>query len=297
VPDTNTIHHLYQAIVAIWPLAAPDDASLASLRERLAGYAVKAAREAKTRTSWIEPDSAFEAALQDYVAALLDPGRSPEFLGDLAEFVGQVGRIGLWNAFARILLQLTAPGIPDIYQGDELWNFSLVDPDNRRPVDFALRGALLESLPGVGEPLDELLATPEDGRLKLYLVRTVLDARKRHPELFLRGTYLPLAAEGPVARHLVAFARRHDTTTAVVLVPRLLASAAATTTTTASADMPADPMPALPWGDTAIQLPPGWPAEWRSVLTGGECAVDEGGWLRLQPALGRLPGALLIGRE
>ncbi|HWB42394.1 MAG TPA: malto-oligosyltrehalose synthase, partial [Gemmatimonadales bacterium] len=197
VPDPATVLHLLQAMVGVWPLAPLGVGHLEQLRDRLSEYMLKAVREAKLRTSWTDPDEAFERALGDDIAALLDPHRSPRFLDDLERFVGLVARPGFWNAVSRTLLHLTSPGVPDLYQGDELWNLALVDPDNRRPVDFALRQRLLEEVERgtMGDAasresfLSHLVAAPEDGRLKLHVIRAALAARRTRPEAFHSRRY------------------------------------------------------------------------------------------------------------
>ena len=146
VPDPATVHHLFQAMVGIWPHEPPAVGMLEELRERIDGYMLKAAREAKRRTSWTDPDPGFEAALQADIAALFSPARSPRLLDDLDRWVARIGRAGWWTSAARTILHLTSPGIPDLYQGDELGLLALVDPDNRRPVDYARRSALLEEI-------------------------------------------------------------------------------------------------------------------------------------------------------
>ncbi len=146
VPDPGTVHHILQALVGIWPLAPLGVGDLDVLRERLAEYMVKAVREAKLRTTWTDPDEEFEAALRANVAALLAPERSPRFLDDLERFVARIAPAGLWNALARTVLHLASPGIPDVYMGDELWTFALVDPDNRRPVDYDSRRRVLDEV-------------------------------------------------------------------------------------------------------------------------------------------------------
>ena len=146
VPDPGTVHHILQALVGIWPLAPLGVGDLDVLRERLAEYMVKAVREAKLRTTWTDPDEEFEAALHANVAALLAPERSPRFLDDLERFVARIAPAGLWNALARTVLHLASPGIPDVYMGDELWTFALVDPDNRRPVDYDSRRRVLDEV-------------------------------------------------------------------------------------------------------------------------------------------------------
>jgi (1->4)-alpha-D-glucan 1-alpha-D-glucosylmutase len=300
VPDAGTVFHVLQAIVALWPVesarpgAPPPDADcLASLRERVGAYALKAAREAERRTSWVAPDEEFEAALADYVEAALCPRRSPRFLADVGAFARRVGRAGLWNSLARTVLQLASPGVPDIYQGDELWNLALVDPDNRRPVDFDQRVRLLDEVAGRfdegGVERDRLLAEmvhePEDGRIKLHVTRAALAARRRHPRLFVGGSYLPLFAAGagvPAGPgQLVAFGRAADGAYAVAVAPRLVAAAAAGGTTDEF------------WAGVELPLPEDWPREWRCALSGAAAAAPHGA-LRAADVLARLPVALLV---
>ncbi|MDQ2669582.1 MAG: malto-oligosyltrehalose synthase, partial [Gemmatimonadota bacterium] len=207
VPDTNTAWLFFQTLVGIWPMAPlpgrgelPDDAVIAELRERICSYMLKAIREAKTFTSWLEPDEEYEAAVRAYAEAVLDTKRSADLLHDVSRFVACVARPGLWNALSRTVLQLTSPGIPDIYQGDELWNFSMVDPDNRRPVAWPLRRELLESVIGQPDAAD-LVRSPEDGRIKLLLHRRLLCLRRERPELFTAADYTPVRADGACARH------------------------------------------------------------------------------------------------
>ncbi|MGH7527923.1 MAG: malto-oligosyltrehalose synthase [Gemmatimonadales bacterium] len=294
VPDPNTVYHLVQAMVAIWPLEPLGVGDLDRLRERLAGYALKAVREAKQRTSWTEPDSEFEAALQDDIEALLSPERSPRFLDDLERLVRQIGPAGLWKALARTVLLLTAPGIPDIYQGDELWSFSLVDPDNRRPVDFQRRRLLLEEVQrrfGAGgeerrEFLAEMTGHPEDGRVKLHVTRAVLHVRRQQSELFRSGSYQPLRAEGSATGQVVAFARETPSAVAVVVAPTLLGAP------TAMGDgHPTDP--AL-WGGTEVLLPAGWCRRWTCALSGETVQAGPSGGLRVADLFGILPVAVLL---
>src|SRR6185436_18193203 len=153
-PDTNTEYLMYQMIVALWPPPRsgrrrddlPERAWRDLARERLTAYALKAAREAKTRTSWVDPDMAYERALADFVAAILEPSEDAPFLIDVARLVSHIAPLGASNALARVAVHLTAPGTPDIYQGDELWNFALVDPDNRRPIDYEIRTKAMAEL-------------------------------------------------------------------------------------------------------------------------------------------------------
>ena len=254
VPDPGTVHHLLQALVGIWPLEPLAVGDLDLLRERLSGYMEKAVREAKLRTSWTDPDPAYEAALQADVAALLDPVRSPRFLDELERFVRRIARPGLWNALARTVLHLASPGVPDLYQGDELWNLTLVDPDNRRAVDFDRRARLLDEVErgteGDGEQrarfLRELVSTPEDGRLKLHVIRAALAARRERGEAFRSRSYVPLEPSGRAAFRVLAFGRGNGAERLVAVVPRRLGRVEVGPTE-----------PAL-WEDTVVPLPPGW---------------------------------------
>jgi (1->4)-alpha-D-glucan 1-alpha-D-glucosylmutase len=291
-PDVNTWYHVLQALVAVWPLRRLEVGELDELRTRLSGYAIKAAREAKVHTSWTEPDPAFESAVQRALDALLSPARSPRFLDDLDRLVRWVGRAGLWNSLARTVCHLTAPGVPDLYQGDELWNFSLVDPDNRRPVDFDQRMHFLDEVEQgfAQEPvarrafLDDLVRRVEDGRLKLHTIVRLLGIRRKWPDLFLKGSYLPLRASGPAADAVVCFAREAGSRRAVVLAPRLLASRI-TPESPGSSE--------LQWEGTALGLPAGWPARWTCALTGESLDTSQG-TIGLTTAFRILPATCLL---
>ena len=293
MPDSATVHHLFQAMVGIWPLSPLGVGDLEALKDRLGGYMVKAAREAKQRTSWTDPDEDFESALLADVEALLAPDRSPRFLDELERFVRLIGRAGLWNALARVVLQLTSPGVPDLYQGDELWSFALVDPDNRRPVDFDLRRRLLEEIEAgmAGDHdaghqyLSDMVAWPEDGRIKLHVVRAALAARAARPAAFRSRRYLALDARGPSAGRIVAFARGEGPERLVAAVPRLLGHHLA------SGGAPTDP--AL-WTHTTLPLPDGWPSQWTCALSGRTLRSEPGAGLRAADLFSVVPLALLL---
>ncbi len=291
VPDPNTVSHLMQALVGIWPLRPLEVGELEVLRDRLTEYMIKAVREAKLRTSWTDPDEDFERALRDDVAALLSPERAPRFLDDLERFVSRIGRAGLWNALSRTLLHLTSPGVPDLYQGDELWNFALVDPDNRRPVDYEVRRRLLDEIEqGIAgdrrqEFLRELAAGPEDGRIKMYVIRAALAARAARPGPFASAAYLALDATGPGARSMVAFARGEEAERMIVAVPRFLAG---------QVTSGASPTDRALWQDTVLAVPAGWPREWTCALSGRTTRTDASGGLPLADLFGVLPVALLF---
>jgi (1->4)-alpha-D-glucan 1-alpha-D-glucosylmutase len=293
VPDPATVHHLFQAMVGIWPIEPLSVGTLEALRERLDGYMLKAAREAKRRTSWTDPDPEFEDALRDDIEALFSPARSPRLLDDLERWAATIGRAGYWTAAARTLLHLASPGIPDLYQGDELWNLALVDPDNRRPVDFARRAELLDQVEreaaAAGDSrrryLYGMAQAPEDGRLKLHLIRAALAARRRRPVAFGSAVYLPLAVEGAAAGRVVAFGRGEGDERLIVAVPRLVGAQVVSAGTA--------PMNPVLWGDAVLPIPHEWPVRWTSALT-GEPVVAEAGGLSLATLFGVLPAALLL---
>ena len=289
-PDTNTTWLFFQTLVGVWPLETvaggsaqlPDEATVLELRERLTAYMEKAIREAKTFTSWTEPDAEYEGAVRSYVEAVLDRGRSEQLLREVSRFALCVSRPGLWNALARTTLQLTSPGIPDVYQGDELWSFSLVDPDNRRPVDWDRRRALLQQVGGKRDPA-EWVATPEDGRIKLHLYCRLLALRRSMPELFLRGGYQAVNAEGTFARHVVAHVRTQGDTAVLTVVPRL--------PRLLTGDPLAPPIGAV-WADTALVLPDEVAAHsWKSQVDAG--AMPAGRRIPLASLLQHLPVAVL----
>jgi (1->4)-alpha-D-glucan 1-alpha-D-glucosylmutase len=309
-PDAATEYLLYQTLIGIWPApdprsletTFPDAEALNELCERVEQYMLKAAREAKMRTSWVQGDAEYEQALVNFVRGVmsLDQNSSSAFLKDLHSFVGRIARPGFWNALSRTLIQFTAPGTPDTYQGDELWNLALVDPDNRRPVDYERRRKLLdEILTGIEGPaearrelIQSLVASPEDGRIKLHVVRTALNTRRQHRQLFFTGDYQPLEVEGAAKEHLFGFTRTTDTEAALILVPRF--------TTSLVSDAASAPIGPEVWKDTAIHLPDRFDnCEWRSELTAEPVAVSCGAAssvLRAADVLHDFPVALLVAK-
>jgi (1->4)-alpha-D-glucan 1-alpha-D-glucosylmutase len=291
VPDANEELLLYQTMLGAWPL---DEEEVPAFGERLKVYAVKAAREAKLHTSWLDADEAYERALTEFVEAVLAPSEENKFLPDILSFQKQVAYYGAMNSLAQLVLKIASPGVPDFYQGTELWDFSLVDPDNRRPVDFGKRVRLLEALTereanGRRPLVRELLARWPDGRIKLYITMRALNARRADADLFLRGDYLPLSASGTGAAHTIAFARRWGEAWALVAVPRLAASLA-------TEGEP--PVGEAVWGESALALPDGAPTRWRNVFTGERLETAAAGrtvTLPLRSALAELPVCLLLG--
>jgi (1->4)-alpha-D-glucan 1-alpha-D-glucosylmutase len=281
VPDGNMELLIYQTLVGAWPLS---EGEVPAFKERLQTYLVKAAREAKTHTSWLNPRSEYEDALTAFATAILEPGEDNLFLRDFLEFQKIAAFFGALNSLAQVLLKITAPGVPDFYQGTELWNLSLVDPDNRRPVDFKTRAELLAALQereAHGLPLlvQELLETWEDGRVKLYLTYKALHFRRANRELFAAGEYLPVEVTKPGDEHACAFARRLGDRWVLVAVPRLpvrLQEAGRATPAEAAADRPPvlkPPLGEAAWGETSLILPENSPDRWHNVLTGEALAA------------------------
>jgi (1->4)-alpha-D-glucan 1-alpha-D-glucosylmutase len=215
-PSAAHEYMLYQALICAWPHSI-DQAFV----KRMQAYALKAAREGKHETSWTNPNAAYERALQDFVAALLDERRSSRFLASFAEFAARTSLLGALNGLAQLALKALLPGVPDFYQGTELWDLSLVDPDNRRPVEFELRRRML------GEPpadWTQLTSHWRDGRIKLALTQRLLALRGEFADVFQRGAYEPLLATGPHADHVIAFARSFKRQRIIVAVGRHFAA-------------------------------------------------------------------------
>jgi (1->4)-alpha-D-glucan 1-alpha-D-glucosylmutase len=220
-PSLNEEYALYQTLVGAWPLCG---ALENGFKSRIRSYTVKALREAKVNTSWLSPDEEYESAVLQFVDGLFDPDRP--FLRAFRPFQQRVAELGMYNGLAQVVIKMTAPGVPDFYQGTELWDFSLVDPDNRGSVDYDVRRRLLES---VSEPFTDpqvvegLLAARADGRIKLFTIAKALHFRRSERALFLHGEYTPLATTGSKREHLFAFARLLEHGIAVTAVPRLIA--------------------------------------------------------------------------
>jgi (1->4)-alpha-D-glucan 1-alpha-D-glucosylmutase len=291
VPDPSEELLLYQTLLGAWPLEA--GASGPAFRERLERYLVKAAREAKVWTSWLSPDEEHERALLDFTRAILEPSRANRFLAELHAFLPRVALHGALNGLAQLVLKLGSPGPADFYQGSELWDQRLVDPDNRGPVDFDARERRLAELERRAAAdrrglLRELGASWRDGRIKLFVTWQGLRCRRERRALFLAGDYLPLQARGEWADHVVGFARRRGREWALVLVPRLLAR---------RLELVRFPRGGRIWRGCEIALPAGAPLTWENVFTGETVEAERRGRrgvVRLASVWGRLPVAVLV---
>jgi (1->4)-alpha-D-glucan 1-alpha-D-glucosylmutase len=214
-PTEEHEYMLYQALIGAWPAGGPDPGFV----ERMQTYAVKALREGKRESSWHNPNEAYETATTTFIARLLDRGISAPFLQDFEEFSRRTSLIGALNSLAQLTLKATIPGVPDFYQGTEFWDLSLVDPDNRRPVDFTARQNALETLPPSPD-WSELAAQFPNGLVKLALTHRLLALRSKMRELFTSGNYEPVEVEGAQSRHIIAFARTLRRDAVIVAVGR-----------------------------------------------------------------------------
>jgi (1->4)-alpha-D-glucan 1-alpha-D-glucosylmutase len=284
MPSRGDAAMLFQMIVGAWQptLSVDDPDGCSALAERLAVWQQKALREAKLATDWLAPDERYEAAARRFLMQVFE---SP-LLSEIAAFADRIAPPGAANGLAQTVLKLTAPGVPDIYQGTEFWDMSLVDPDNRSPVDFEARTAALAS----NAPIAALASDWRDGRIKQAIIREVLKVRKELPDLFAAGDYIPLRAEGPAAHPVLGFARRFRDSVAITvgcrLVARLpVASEGALTPATKA------------WEDTAIRIPAEFnPYRYHNVFTGSVIAASAG-ILPVAHLLVALPVALLMGQR
>ncbi|HWQ55364.1 MAG TPA: malto-oligosyltrehalose synthase [Bryobacteraceae bacterium] len=277
VPGPNEEFLIYQMLLGTWPI---DESEVAGYPERFRQFLIKAAREAKTETSWIRMNTEYEDALTAFATDVL--AEDSRFMLDFLPFQRKVAFYGAINGLSQALLKITVPGVPDFYQGSELWNLSMVDPDNRRPVNYARRMELMDSLndreaAGLAGLAAELAHDLLQDTAKLFVVRKALGFRRTHQDLFAEGDYQPLAATGARAENVIAFARRRESEWTVVVTPRW----------TTQLCEPGH-WESCNWGDTALAPPEGAPSGWRNVFTGAPLAT-----LRLDEILGGFPVALL----
>jgi (1->4)-alpha-D-glucan 1-alpha-D-glucosylmutase len=282
MPSAADIAMLLQMIVGAWPLdlSINDDEGRAAFAQRLAGWQQKALREAKLVTDWTSPNEAYESAARELLIALVERRELPDLPDDIAAFIQRISPAGAVNGLAQVLLKLTVPGVPDLYQGTDYWDFSLVDPDNRRPVDFAARSASLGST-----EMDAALADWRDGHIKQAVIAQTLALRREHPRLFAEGSYEPIEVTGAVANHVVAFARRLDSDIAIMVVPRLAHELLGE-----GDRITFDP---TAWKDAALTLDHVWPVVWRNIFCGETIRAAQQ-QIEVKSILGRSPVALLI---
>jgi (1->4)-alpha-D-glucan 1-alpha-D-glucosylmutase len=283
-PSEGDVAILFQMIVGAWPpeLTVHDVAGRAAYCARLAAWQQKALREAKLATDWTAPNEAYESAAHQFLEAIFSASSATPLLKEIAAFAHRIAPAGAVNGLAQALLKLTSPGVPDIYQGTELWDLSLVDPDNRGDVDFKAR------MDTIRAPADmqALAGHWRDGRIKQAVIGRSLALRQEFAALFAAGDYVPLTVEGPAADHAIVFARRRERVMAITITPRLAMGRLGLGDEIT--------IPAAKWGDTRCRLPAPVSSSYRNVLTDAELVASDG-CLLLRVALAELPVALVVG--
>ena len=287
-PDANEEYLLYQTIVGAWPW---DDSvkSLTEFEHRLKEYSTKALSEAKVNLSWLNPDQEYVGAIHAFISAILKPiggGKPSPFVESLSKLLPQLRLFGAVNSLAQLVLKSAAPGVPDFYQGSDMWDLSLVDPDNRRPVDYELRQTSLRTMKTMpaGEVVRDISSNISDGRIKLWTIHRALELRQKQHQLFRHGTYQPVRAEGHRKENLIGFSRSYEGQSIVALLPRFSYSLA-----DGKAEMPMADV----WGDVTLTVPDLKGRKLRNVFTDEVIGVDSTGKLKLSKVFGTFPVALL----
>lgn len=260
IPDGNDEYFLYQNLIGSYPF---DEIEYPEFVERVKQFAIKAVREAKFHTAWLRPDSVYEEGYLAFIDKILHPSPNNKFLQQFRTFQQKIAFYGIFNSLSQTLIKITSPGLPDFYQGTELWDFSLVDPDNRRPVDYQKRMEYLDEIKTRSQKnilslIEELKQTPEDGRIKLFLTNQGLAIRQQYLEVYQQGTYIPLEVTGEYGEHILAFGRTYGQTIMITVVPRFL---------TSLVEPKQFPLGNNIWKDTAIKLPEDWTNDWKETIT------------------------------
>jgi (1->4)-alpha-D-glucan 1-alpha-D-glucosylmutase len=296
-PDANEEYLFYQTLIGTWPLLPMNAEEHQSYVGRIQAYMRKALHEAKLHSSWINPNGEYDLAVQTFVANTLVASANNPFLQDLRQFIGPIAQAGMWNSISQLLMNIASPGVPDFYQGSELWSFQLVDPDNRGPVDFQLRKSILAKIQTVSDAdraalVDRLMANPCDGAIKLYLTNRALHFRRDQRALFLDRSYVPLATAGSRANHAIAFARTSGNQIAIALAGRFFLKLR---------NSHQCPTGESVWLDSAVLLPKKLERRsFRDVFTGQTIAVenrDGQASIPLAKAFAHCSVALLTGFE
>jgi (1->4)-alpha-D-glucan 1-alpha-D-glucosylmutase len=287
-PDRNDEYLLYQAMIGAYPFT---DNQISPFIERITRYMIKAVREAKRRSSWVEPDIPYEEGISRFISKIIKRGIQSGFMASFVPFQKKIAFYGIWNSLSQLLMKLASPGVPDIYQGSELWNLSLVDPDNRSDVDFDRRISLvndMKELEKAGLPalVKDILSHSEDGRIKLFITWKVLDIRKKEPSLFLHGDYIPIKAAGKRGEHIICFARVYEGRWGITLAPRFI------TSLVGDGEIP---IGEEVWKDTCIVIPSSAPRAFKDVFTGRSLLFEEV-LIPVHELLAVFPLSLLFGK-
>lgn len=292
-PDSNEEYFIYQTLVGAWPFTGGDADAVAAFRERMAAYMRKTLREAKVHTEWLSPNETYENAVLRFVDGIMDRRRSARFLSTFEPFQARVAEAAIYNTLAQLTIKITAPGVPDFYQGAEFWDLNLVDPDNRRPVDYDRRRRALAEVQSAS--MDDLLEHRTDGRVKLAVMARALAARASMREVYEEGEYVPIETAGSRRDSIFAFARRHANRAAITCVPRLIAPLVF--------ESMSPPIGPAIWSDTRIQLPSATLAgsetlpTFRDAFTGDQVVAERAGnvlTISAATLFARFPVALLL---
>jgi len=285
LPDKNDEYFLYQTLIGAFPFEeTPDD----NFVKRIRDYAIKVVREAKVYTAWVKPDVTYENAFLRFIEKILSASDTNLFLNDLIEFQKYISYSGIFNSLSQTLIKMTVPGIPDFYQGSELWDLNLVDPDNRRPVDFAGREELLNFIDNnqkdKNKLFEYLLSDMKNGAVKLYLIRKVMAARRRYPTLFNEGKYSHINSSGEFGKNVISFMRKNENHIAVIIAPRFI---------TEVTEQNKLPLGKKIWENTFIRVP-FETDKLENVIT--DAITGGGTTLQIGEILKEFPVALLIGK-
>jgi len=288
IPDKNDEYFLYQTLIGAFPF---NTGEVESFKDRLKEYAIKAVREAKVHTEWLKPDTDYEKYYISFIDKILKSSNQNRFLKEFLPFQEMIAHYGMFNSLSQTLIKITSPGVPDFYQGTEFWDLNLVDPDNRRPVDYGLRKWLFNEMRSRESVdrlklLEELLSTKEDGRIKLFLIYKALLVRNKERDLFKKGAYIPLETAGRHKNSILSFAREYKPLWMITIAPRFLTDVVRENKY---------PFGMKVWHDTHIQLPDQAPSTWQDMITGLTFTVDKK--LSVGEVLKHFPVALLLNRE
>jgi (1->4)-alpha-D-glucan 1-alpha-D-glucosylmutase len=282
VPERNEETLLYQTLLGSWPIIEP---ACACYTRRIQDFMVKAVREAMVHTRWMVPNLDHEQALVDFVRAVLEETPNNKFLRDLSRFATKIAYHGALNSLSQLAIKLASPGVADFYQGTELWDLRLVDPDNRKPVDFGKLETLLASPTDRFRSLPALVQNWKSGRIKLHVTQQGLCFRQRQGALLLKGSYIPLQTVGAQSDCVLAFARRYRGNWAIVMAPRF---------TVRLAEDDLNSLNVRGWKDTRILLPKDAPKCWANIFSGEPTTPNEAGELYLEEVFDKFPVALLF---
>jgi (1->4)-alpha-D-glucan 1-alpha-D-glucosylmutase len=284
IPEKNDEYFLYQTLIGAFPFYEEEYDNFVT---RIKNYMIKAVREAKVHTNWLKPDTDYEEAFISFIDEILKTSKN-QFLDEFLPFQKKVAYYGIFNSLSQALIKITSPGIPDLYQGTELWDLNLVDPDNRCPVDFEKRKRFLRDIKekereNILNLMNELISTKEDGGIELFLLYKALRERNEKKELFEKGDYTAIEVNGKYKDRIVAFGRNLENTWAITIAPRLL---------TSLIKKGEYPLGRQIWGDTHIVLPEGFPSLWKDAITAQTLEGEK--TLTIGEILKHFPVALLI---